>query len=142
MSNQLEQILISATTPEWHQRLRDIHHAVKQAAYFDDGDENDVKLGGILQDVKKRGDNALVEYTKKFDKVTLKAEDFQVSADELKKAHEKIDKELLESIRGAIANVRKYQQEILIDVKNSSTGNVRGPAHRIPPVVREKGIHE
>ena len=122
MSNQLEQILVSSATPEWHQRLRDIHHAVKEAAYFNDGDENDVKLSGILQDIKKRGDIALAEYTEKFDKVTLPSENFPISADELKKSYEKIDKELLKSIRGAIENVRQYQSEIFIGNKNTNTG--------------------
>jgi len=109
---QLEQILISSLTPKWHERLREIHAIVRQATYFDQGDNNDTKLSAILKDVKTRGNAALAEYTEKFDNVKLTPEQFRVTADKLKKAHTEIDKELLASIRQSIANVKKYQKEI------------------------------
>jgi histidinol dehydrogenase len=109
---QLEQILISSLTPKWHERLREIHAIVRQATYFDEGDNNDTELSAILKDVKTRGNAALAEYTEKFDNVKLTPEQFRISTDKLKKAHTEIDKELLASIRQSIANVKKYQKEI------------------------------
>jgi histidinol dehydrogenase len=109
---QLEQILISSLTPKWHERLREIHAIIRQATYFDEGDNNDTELNTILKGVKTRGNAALAEYTEKFDDVKLTPEQFRVTADELKKAHTEIDKKLLTSIRRSIANVKKYQNEI------------------------------
>lgn len=86
-----------------------------EAAYFGDG-ENHIKsrqkVIKILGKVAKDGDKAIIEFTNKFDKVKLAPNRFMVSEDELKKAHDNIDKELLGSLRCAIDNVRKYQEEI------------------------------
>jgi len=42
----------------------------------------------ILQEVKEKGDEALIAYTEKFDKVKLTAEDIQIPFEELEKAYE------------------------------------------------------
>jgi histidinol dehydrogenase len=88
-----------------------------EAAYFGDG-ENHIKsrqkVIKILGKVAKDGDKAIIEFTNKFDKVKLAPNQFMVPEEELKKAHDNIDKELLGSLRCAIDNVRKYQEEIFV----------------------------
>ncbi len=134
MPHELDQILISSLRPDWHAKLREIHAAVRQATYFDYGDDNDVQLKKILQDVRKHKDAAVAKYTEEFDGVKLIPEQFRVPKEDLEKAHKKIEKEnlkLLKSIRLAIENVRKYQKEILIDKENTPAGIKYTPIKRV-----------
>jgi histidinol dehydrogenase len=85
----------------------------------------------IVADVAARGDAAVAEYTEKFDKVTLDASGFRVPAEDLKTAHESLDKALLQSLRKSIANVRKYQSEIFIGNKSSHPGIRYTPLNRV-----------
>jgi len=123
MPDNLDQILITAASPKWHEKLRAIHAAVRKAAFFSPGDENDKALQSILTSVRRRKDQALIEYTQKFDNVTLTAGQLRISEDNLKKAHRQIDTKLLASIRQAIENVRKYQAEIFIAGKPEITNH-------------------
>lgn len=131
MSDELDKILISSSSPDWHARLREIHTAVKRATYFEDGSEEDNQLNEILRRVREhRGaDSAIIDYTNKFDKVQLTPEEFRVSKNELEKAHKEVDRNLLSSLRQAIENVRKYQKEIFI-------GNFKHPGIRYTPIKR------
>jgi len=81
--------------------------------------ENDFKhVSKIILEVGEHRDKALRKFTKDHDGVDIRPGEFQISKDELEKAHGEIDKELLESLRQAIKNVRKYQTEIFIGSKN------------------------
>jgi len=120
VNNKFRDILISSSSPEWHARLRGIHAQVREATYFDAGDENDKRLDSILDGVKNRKDLAVQEFTKEFDRVTLTSERFICSKAELEKAHAEIDKDLLKSIQRAIENVNKYQEEIFVGNKKEN----------------------
>lgn len=78
-----------------------------------DSDENRMVVE-IIRDVAGRGDPAVADYTKKFDGVELKADEFRIGAEELARAHEAADRQLLASLRKAIGNVRTYQERIFI----------------------------
>ncbi len=131
MPHELDKIMISSSSPDWHAKLREIHAVVKRAAYFEDGSEEDNQLNEILRRVKEhRGANsAIIDYTNKFDKVQLTPEQFRISKENLEKAHKEIDKKLLASIQQAIENVRKYQKEIFI-------GNFKHPGIKYTPIKR------
>ena len=64
----------------------------------------------ILQEVRDRGDEALIAYTEKFDKVKLTAEDIQIPFEELEKAYEEIEDELKWSLEIAIERVREFHE--------------------------------
>ena len=113
MPNKLDKILISASDPEWHEKIRVIHDNVKRATCFEDRSDEDNQLNKILQGVKNNKDTALREYTDAFDKVKLTPEQFRVSKEDLEKAHKQIDPKLLKSIRQSIQNVTKYQIDAL-----------------------------
>jgi histidinol dehydrogenase len=84
----------------------------------------------VVEQVGLRGDEAVAEYTEKFDKVKLSAQQFRVPQNELQKAHKELDKKLLASLRKAIANIRKYQSKIFIGKKK--TAGIRYlPLHRV-----------
>ncbi len=129
MPHELDKILISASQPDFVDRFVKIREDVFKATHFDFGSIEDERLEDILDQVAKRRDSAVAEYTYKFDGVKLTPEQFRVSKEELENAHEEIDKELLKSIRQAIENVRKYQAEIFI-------GKFKHPGIKYTPIKR------
>ncbi len=120
VNTKFKDILVSSSSPDWHERLREIHRRVKEATYFNDGDDNDNKLKSILGGVRKRKDLAVAEYTKQFDGIILTSGQFRVPKKDLEKAYKEVDKDLLASIRQAISNVRQYQEKIFIGNKKES----------------------
>lgn len=66
-------------------------------------------VSGIIEDVKKRGDEALFEYTKKFDKAELT--DLFVSEEEIDEAFGKVEPEFLEILAKAAQNIRKFHEK-------------------------------
>ena len=62
----------------------------------------------IIDDIKSRRDEAVFEYTKKFDGYDLNADNIIVTEDEIKAAYEEIDAGLVEIIRKALVNIRNY----------------------------------
>ena len=72
---------------------------------FSHDDVNTI-VKGILDDVKLRGDQALYDYNKKFDNVSLSS--LQVTEKEIEDAFNRLDKELLEVIRYSHENIVRY----------------------------------
>ena len=68
----------------------------------------------IIADVIKNGDQALREYTKKFDRADITA--LQVSQDEIDDAVASVDPAFVEILEKAAANIRKFHQR---QVRNS-----------------------
>ncbi|MHA2181901.1 MAG: histidinol dehydrogenase, partial [Promethearchaeota archaeon] len=64
----------------------------------------------IINKVKERGDNAIVKFTKKFDKVELHTEQMQVTNKEITEAYEKSDTDLIKSIQYAKENLIKFHE--------------------------------
>jgi histidinol dehydrogenase len=65
----------------------------------------------IVADVAGRGDAALLEYTRRFDALDVaSAAELRIGADELARAAESIDPELLASLRRAAENVRRFHE--------------------------------
>ncbi|MDI9395849.1 MAG: histidinol dehydrogenase [Euryarchaeota archaeon] len=63
-------------------------------------------VSSVLSDVRVKGDAALREYTKKFDKVELA--DFEVSEEEFEEALSATSSELLEHLKIAAENIRAF----------------------------------
>jgi histidinol dehydrogenase len=68
----LSKILISQSSVGRQQALENLHRKLLSATYFEAGDERNVQLSYIIDYVRKRGDDALQEFTEKFDGVSLK----------------------------------------------------------------------
>lgn len=62
----------------------------------------------VFAEVKKYGDQALKNYTKKFDKLDL--ETFKVGQAEIKAASEKVSKDLKKAFKVAAANIAKFHR--------------------------------
>ncbi|MGE5327665.1 MAG: histidinol dehydrogenase [Deltaproteobacteria bacterium] len=80
--------------------------------------------GKILGDVRKRGDRALLDYSKKFDGVDLRAEGFTVKAWEIREAFAKVPKGFVAAVRTAARNIRAVSRRQL--PRTWQTETVRG----------------
>ena len=70
--------------------------------------EYEGRVSVIIDDIKSRRDEAVFEYTKKFDGYDLNADNIIVTEDEIKAAYDEIDDGLVEIIRKALVNIRNY----------------------------------
>ncbi|MFA5240209.1 MAG: histidinol dehydrogenase [Phycisphaerae bacterium] len=131
MTNELDKILIKHGQPDFNERFVEIRAAVVRGTHL--VGEKEQQLDAILDEVIKHGDEAVSEFTEKFDNVKLKPAQFRISEAELNDAHKAIDKKLLRSIRQAIKNVREYQSKIFIgkDKNFKSTGIKYTPIKRV-----------
>ncbi len=120
MTDTLDNILISSRSDDFRQRIKQFYSRQIAAARFGIDDAEWGQVLDIVRAVTDRGDEAITEYTEKFDNVRLSPSEFLITADELKKSHEVLDKGLLSSIRQAIKNVRKYQKDIFLGDKAKS----------------------
>ncbi len=68
-------------------------------------------VDGICNDVRDRGDEALFEYTKKFDKADINASNVLVTPEEIQAAYDQVDAELLEVIRKSKENIKSYHEK-------------------------------
>ena len=66
-------------------------------------------VSDIIADVVKRGDEALLEYCRRFDKADLTS--LEVSEREIEEAFEKTDKELIAIIRDAAKNIYEFHEK-------------------------------
>ncbi|MBW8034976.1 MAG: histidinol dehydrogenase [Planctomycetes bacterium] len=113
MSHDLDQILISHENFDGHELGKLQGNIIAEPIFgYDSKERNDVLK--IINGIVINKDSALIEYTKRFDKVELTPDQIQINGKELKEAHSKLDKKLLGSIKQAIKNVEKYQQEIFV----------------------------
>lgn len=65
----------------------------------------------ILEDVKNRGDEALIEYTEKFDGVKLSSEKIAVSNEEIKNAYKIVDSDFIKAITHAKNNIWNFHEK-------------------------------
>ena len=65
-------------------------------------------VGAIIDDVRARGDDALIDYTARFDHVELNQSQLRISEDELHRSAARADERVRRSLREAIENVRKF----------------------------------
>ncbi len=65
----------------------------------------------VLQEVRRKGDRAVLHFTEEFDHVTLAPEELRVSGSELDAAYQQVPKELLDAIRLACKNVEAFHSQ-------------------------------
>ncbi len=125
MSHDLDQILIVEGQPEFAHKLGELRGLIMNMAKFgpDEGELEQVRK--IIVEVFRNGDKAVSEFTKEYDGVDLRPDEFRISEEDLAKAHKETKEsnpELLASLRQAIENVRKYQTEIFLGKSNTHRG--------------------
>lgn len=65
----------------------------------------------VSDDVRKRGDEAVLEYTSKFDRVDLTADSMKVKPEEIEAAYKRLDAETKEAIEYAAKNIRNFHEK-------------------------------
>ena len=88
----------------------------------------------IVNNVKQKGDQAVFEYTKKFDQWDISADAIRVTEDEIDEAFKVIEKEFVEVLKRAASNIEDFHRKQLrnswIDTKPD--GSILG--QRIMPI--------
>jgi histidinol dehydrogenase len=80
----------------------------ERSVVFDSALLNNVS--NIIEDVRRRGDEALVEYAARFDKVVLDISELRVSTETLRQVAQKVNSAVLSALRKAIENVRTFHE--------------------------------
>ena len=100
----------------------------------DDYGEQEIIVKEIIKNVHDNGDAALFEYTKKFDKADINADNIKVTDAEIEEAYGQVDGDLIEVIRKAIKNISDFHE---LQKRNSwintyENGSVLG--QRVTPI--------
>jgi histidinol dehydrogenase len=95
-------------------------------------------VAGILRDVRARGDQALLEYTARFDGFQAPdAPGLRIGVDRLEEAARSIDPDLLGSLRAAAENIRRFHEKqrehgfLDIEADGSILGQRVAPLRRV-----------
>jgi histidinol dehydrogenase len=64
----------------------------------------------IIDNVRRRGDEALAEYAKKFDKVDVSADSLQVTKQEIQASYDRVDRKVVKAIETLSGNIRSFHQ--------------------------------
>lgn len=67
----------------------------------------------IVDDVKLRGDVALIEYAKKFDNIAIKPNELRVKDSEIKRAYSKVSKEEVRALKNLKSRVQRLDSKLL-----------------------------
>ncbi|WP_457634926.1 histidinol dehydrogenase [Persephonella sp.] len=87
---------------------KELENLIKRSEMEVEQFEGSVKQ--ILKDVKEKGDEAVIYYTKKFDGVELTPQEFEVSFSQLEEAYESLDEETRWALEVAYERVRKFHE--------------------------------
>lgn len=69
------------------------------------------QVAPILDEVRRRGDDAVREFTKRFDGADIDPSQFRVSPEEMDRAVKAMPDDLREAIEVSIANIRKFHEQ-------------------------------
>ena len=79
----------------------DFEKEIKRIIGRGDADISEIEssVKKIIQDVRSKGDDAVIEYTKRFDGISLKASELSIKKKEIKDAYSKTTKKNIESLQ-------------------------------------------
>lgn len=100
----VEVIRLDEGSPDRLQRIlrrssADVFDAARQA-----------HVRGIIEDVARRGDAALIEYTQRYDGVTLSIDGLRVGRDDVARAYDAVDDGLRAALATGIERTRRYNE--------------------------------
>lgn len=72
------------------------------------------KVRSIIQDVKERGDKALLHYCRIFDNISLSPKELKIPEEEIKRAFDHIPKDFLRTLKKAAQRIRRFHQRVFI----------------------------
>lgn len=69
------------------------------------------RVNDIIQNVREKKDEAIFDYTKRFDGADINSGNILVTEEEIKEAYAQVDEKLLGVIKKALVNIRKYHEK-------------------------------
>ncbi|UCD15663.1 MAG: histidinol dehydrogenase [Candidatus Omnitrophota bacterium] len=94
------------------------------------------RVAKIIKNVSEKGDDALLEYTRKFDKVRIFSRELRVSESEISAAFNELDSSLISSFKTAIDNVTRFYKEQMPRSLRVKESNGKVLATRYVPLER------
>jgi len=85
-----------------------------------DGHRLEVEVRSILEDVRKRGEAALVHYTRVFDGLRIPTDQREVKRREVREAYGKVSRDFLGTLKEATRRIRKFHRHLLSKVRTKS----------------------
>jgi histidinol dehydrogenase len=108
---------IDARTPEGRTELAALREALSVECGMVSGGESAAEAAAgvdrILDDVRRRGDAAVCEWTKKFDKADLTPDRLRVSDEAIEAAYASMPREFIQTVTRIRDSVRRFQRHIL-----------------------------
>jgi len=68
------------------------------------------QVGSIIDEVRLHGDGALIDYAARFDGCVMQASELRIDAKELRRIAANVDANVLEALREAVSNVRRFHE--------------------------------
>ena len=96
----------------------------------------EASVAAILADVKEKGDEAVFDYTKRFDGADINAGNIVVTKDEIDEAYSLVDEQLVEVIRKALVNICEYHSKQKQYSWFDSTPNGTILGQKVTPLIR------
>jgi histidinol dehydrogenase len=93
-------------------------------------------VASIIDDVRARGDEALISYTALFDKIELTRSELRISPDQLRRFAEGVDERVVVALREAIRNVRTFHERQVEESWTISPAEGVQLGQRITPLER------
>ena len=86
----------------------------------------------VVERVRKHGDPAVLEYTQKFDRVTLALKDLKISPEEIRNAYTKVETKKVDALKRAAQNIRAFHEKQKINswVSQEADGVILGQLAR------------
>lgn len=89
---------------------RRLHEILRRSRAEIFAPERVAHVRAIIEDVERRGDAALLEYTQRYDEVALSSDRLRVDREEISRAHDDVDDALHAAMAGSIERVRRYNE--------------------------------
>ncbi|MDW7774352.1 MAG: histidinol dehydrogenase [Desulfobulbaceae bacterium] len=72
-------------------------------------------VAGIIRDVRDRGDEAVLEYTRKFDSPDMSVAGLRVTEEDMQRAQSRVDDDFKKSLRFAVERIRSFHEREMED---------------------------
>jgi histidinol dehydrogenase len=116
------------------QRARKLAHIAARSVALDV--ELMRTVGVVVEDVRRRGDAALVDYTERFDGVRLAPDEIRVDVDQLRRSAGQADANVRDALREAIKRVRAFHEREREESWEMEAGAGMRLGQRITPIER------
>ena len=93
-------------------------------------------VASIIDDVRARGDQALIDYSSRFDKVQLERSELRIGVEQLRRYAASVDARVVQALRDAIRNVRAFHERQLEKSWTMSAAPGVELGQRITPIER------